>query len=256
MAGNILSEAGIYAIRSKQCGSMYVGSSDNMRRRLMAHKRLLERGKHHSIKLQRAWSKNGADAFEFVVIERVSDESALIAREQHHIDALGAFGMRGYNMLPMAGSSKGSVRPPMSDKQRAQISAQMQGFRHTEESRRRISEAKKGRPVGPEVIARLIAANTGRKLTPEAIAKRSAKLTGRKYGPMSDERKARISAAKKGKGWTEESRERRTMAGLVKPVIFNGKRYASQTEAAAALGRSVHWVVLRIKSGEAVYAQE
>lgn len=251
MAEPIVTAGGIYVIRNLKTGNVYVGSSDNIERRVRAHMNLLARGRHHSIKLQRAWDKHGAELFAFETLEVVTDVAKLIEREQEHIDSMGAFGRGGYNMIPNAGSTRGVKRPPMSVEQRAKIAAANIGKTHTEEAKRKISKANRGLKRSPEHCARISERLTGGKLTPEAIAKRSAKLTGRKCGPMTKERKASISAAKKGKKWTDARREIQRKSGLFKPVMIGDVIYESQSAAVAAFGRSVNWLLARIRSGEA-----
>ena len=122
MANAILPECGIYSIRNSKNGHIYVGSSSHLERRIKAHKRLLHRGKHHSIRLQRAWNLYGADVFLFEILEIVTDIELLLSKEQQYIDGLGAFGENGFNMLPKAGSTRGFVRPPISEETREKMS--------------------------------------------------------------------------------------------------------------------------------------
>ena len=88
-------ETGIYAIVHKASGKRYVGQAARtfaLRRRSHAHQ--LRNGKHHSRYLQRAYNKYGADAFKWVVLERIdlSGKSGnakielLRKREQHWMD--------------------------------------------------------------------------------------------------------------------------------------------------------------------------
>lgn len=57
--------AGIYAIVNLVNNKQYIGSTENLRFRFNAHKRLLREQKHHSYKLQRAYNKYGEGCFEF-----------------------------------------------------------------------------------------------------------------------------------------------------------------------------------------------
>ena len=69
---------GIYAIRNLVTQKKYVGSAVCVSKRVDQHIRSLRRGRHHSIKLQRAWDKYGAAAFEFVVLAIVDEPTMLI----------------------------------------------------------------------------------------------------------------------------------------------------------------------------------
>ena len=93
------------------------------------HRQLLRAGKHHSRKLQRAWTKHGEAAFSFDVLE-LCDEDQAEAREQHWIETLSAFG-NGYNMRPEAGK---------------------QG-RLSEETKRLIGDAQRRCATKPELVA-------------------------------------------------------------------------------------------------------
>lgn len=57
-----------------------------MTRRFIHHRSELRRGKHHSSLLQAAWNQYGEDAFVFILLESVPDESDLAAIEQGYID--------------------------------------------------------------------------------------------------------------------------------------------------------------------------
>lgn len=80
---------GIYQIKHLASGRVYIGSSQNLRRRLNWHRTALKRGEHHSPKLQRAWDKYGEGAFEFSTVLFCSSDMRLIY-EQLLIDGLNA----------------------------------------------------------------------------------------------------------------------------------------------------------------------
>lgn len=108
--------SGIYVIRCKVTGKVYVGSSKNIKVRWRHHRRMLKSGTHHSIKLQRAWDKYGEDAFEFKIVEEVID-GLLTIYEQVYINHYNS-PVDGYNILKVAGTvgatgaPKGEVRNP------------------------------------------------------------------------------------------------------------------------------------------------
>lgn len=79
------------------------------------------------------------------------------------------------------------------------------GYRHTEASKRRLSEAGKGRKQTPEWVERRVSkirgennGMHGRRHTDETRKKMSLARAGKKRGPMSEETKRKISEAKKG----------------------------------------------------------
>jgi group I intron endonuclease len=80
-------KCGVYQIRCKSDGKVYIGSSKRIYRRWTDHRRQLKDGTHHTAHLQHAWVKYGADDFEFSVIEEC-EQLELEQREQYWIDQL------------------------------------------------------------------------------------------------------------------------------------------------------------------------
>ena len=60
--------SGIYEILNTINGKRYIGSAVNFNERWMNHKKMLKKGIHHSIHLQRAWNNHGGGSFEFSVL--------------------------------------------------------------------------------------------------------------------------------------------------------------------------------------------
>ncbi len=106
--------AGVYTIRHRESGNLYVGSSKNVRRRLSAHMGHLRKGAHHASHLQNAWNKYGHDAFDFKPAIWCSPEMRLFY-EQCLIDGLRPI----YNTARIAGTTEGVKR---SQELRARIS--------------------------------------------------------------------------------------------------------------------------------------
>lgn len=198
---------GIYEILNVKNGRRYIGSAVNVSKRWREHLRQLEDGKHHSRFMQRCWNKNGSDCFVFRVVLSCEKEN-LLMYEQAFLD----FHEPEYNSAKVAGSQLGFRH---SEESRAKMSASrpkgfspMRGKTHsdatklkisqnrkgkggtgwTEERKRKISEALKGREISPEHREKLRAANLGKKQSAETIEKRTAKLRGRKM--PEDARKA------------------------------------------------------------------
>jgi group I intron endonuclease len=87
---------GIYAIENIATGEVYVGQSRNIPNRYQQHLSMLERGEHHSLKLQKAYNSTGAEGFTLKILE-LCDESELDRKEQEWIQKLDAYD-KGYNM--------------------------------------------------------------------------------------------------------------------------------------------------------------
>ena len=81
-----LGTSGVYAIRHVNSGRAYIGSSVDIRRRLCAHRRELQKGRHHATQLQVVWNADGSDAFVVEILETCA-KSELLAREQVYLDA-------------------------------------------------------------------------------------------------------------------------------------------------------------------------
>lgn len=124
-------KTGVYQIRNLVNGKVYVGSAaKSLSKRMLSHRYYLRKGMHPNKHLQASWKKYGESVFEFEVIERCHP-SLCLNREQYWIDFYRAYEKsRGYNKSPVAGS-------PL-------------GFKHTEETRIKVSVALKGKPKSDE----------------------------------------------------------------------------------------------------------
>lgn len=165
---------GIYEIRNIKNGRKYIGSAVNVSKRWRQHLKGLEEGKHHSRFMQRCWNKNGGENFIFRVIVACSVEN-LIMYEQAAIDAM----QPEYNSASVAGSQMGVK---FSAESRAKCAAAARrtknftGKTHSEESRKKISEAKKGKKQSPcavkrraDAIRRLKGRHSAKKFTEDQV---------------------------------------------------------------------------------------
>lgn len=180
----------IYAIVNRETRDMYVGSAVVVNRRWSAHRRDLARQSHYNTRLQRAFDKYGAAAFDWEIVQFVENRANLIEREQFWLN----FFRPAYNGRPVANSPLGTKH---SAKTRAKMSAAAKKRGFTEEHRRNISLAKKGIcTISEEQIKRLSVMNKGKTLSAETKAKISATSTGRYH---TDEAKKKISDANKAR---------------------------------------------------------
>lgn len=186
--------SGVYAFINTRNSKAYIGSTRNIPARRTSHLWALRRNRHSNLHLQNAWNRDGESAFEFVVLECVPKEQ-LLSVEQWYLDACqSANNECGYNLSKITN-----------------------GVTHSEDGRRRISEARKGkaqRPAGykmtDEQKAKIGAANRGKKRPSMSAAHRaaiSAAARGRKC-PRTPEWTAKISAAKRGSVASPETRAR------------------------------------------------
>lgn len=134
---------GVYLITNTITGAVYVGStSTSIKRRWKEHRLTLRKGVHPNPHLQYAWDAYGEESFTFTLVEAVTEPSEVIAREQEWLDQYFPLGPRQcYNMKPTADSMYGFKQRPETIARRV---AKMLGRKNTEETRQRMSEARKG----------------------------------------------------------------------------------------------------------------
>ena len=146
----------IYCWRNVHNGKRYIGQTNNPKRRYKEHKRHL--GNYSGANLfHRALNKySSMSDWEYTIIEEVPKEM-LDEREIYWIAFYDSFN-QGYNM------SKGGLRHDgyeLPEESRRKISEALKGKNFSEETRRKISEALKGKPPG----------NKGKKLSEESRRK-------------------------------------------------------------------------------------
>lgn len=209
--------SGVYKIICVKTGKFYVGSAKDIRHRQIQHLCHLRKGDHHCIYLQRAWNKYGEDNFVFEVhkaCDNYQEEEKLV------LDLLFDTGQLLNTSKQVSGGDLLSYHPnrdeiiarrsqsfhetlvTMSEEERKEKWGRsgpdngMFGQHHSNESRKQMSEKRKGQ----------VSTFLGRTHSAEAKQKLSerAKLrTGEKnsfYGKThSDETKAKIREKRLGK---------------------------------------------------------
>lgn len=95
---------GIYKISCSQEDKVYIGSSVNITRRWVEHRRDLNKGTHHCCNLQEAWDAYGDESFMFETVELCEN---IVLAEQQWLDKYGNScynsSLRAYN--PMSNAS-------------------------------------------------------------------------------------------------------------------------------------------------------
>lgn len=102
---NLPKSSGIYMILNKANAKCYIGQSEDVKRRVDAHERALRHNTHYNKHLQSAWNKYGADSFEFTMLEFCPEE-LLDEREVYYIETYNSFN-NGYNMNIGGSSNRG-----------------------------------------------------------------------------------------------------------------------------------------------------
>jgi group I intron endonuclease len=196
---NTSKRRGIYFIHNLANYKIYVGSTgSNFSDRWSVHLAHLRKNRHPNQHLQSAWSLYGENCFSFGVLEDCPKENR-ISREQWWFDLLHPE----YNILPVAGTNE--------------------GFKHTEESKRKIGDAFRGKKLSIEHRSKM----TGRVRSEEHRANLSIALRGnqncRGNVPtketrtkislarigirVSSEARRKISQTKTGQPWSEARRK-------------------------------------------------
>ncbi len=140
---------GVYVIKCKINDRFYVGVSKDIKARWNEHKSDLKNNKHHSIKLQRSYNKYGAEAFEYLVIYESLDYETAVNLELAMIKAF-----YGKMLLNSSANSKGFYKGyKHTSESRAKISKALLGnkytlgYKHTEEAKQKQRNASKGNPT-------------------------------------------------------------------------------------------------------------
>lgn len=138
----------IYKIINKTSDKFYIGSTLNPHNREYVHFKDLEQHRHHCIHLQRAYDKEGADNFEFVIIRErdFENENDLRLLEERYINFCWDSGKL-YNVSKMGnGGDLTSYHPLLEEiKEKQRIATKMKWEAKTEEEKEAYSQKMRGR---------------------------------------------------------------------------------------------------------------
>lgn len=164
----------VYCFHCIFSGKKYIGKSTNIKQRLSRHRRNVKN--NVLSKFYTAVKKYGWDGFVFGIVEEC-DVNILDEREIFYIEKYKTL-TEGYNMT--SGGDGGVTWIP-DEETREKYRKRMKDFKHTDESKKKISEA-----------------NSGRKWSEESRKNLSEKLKGKKGPIISEEAKKKLSLARKG----------------------------------------------------------
>jgi len=182
--------SGIYGIVNLINRKILIGSSTNILRRWHQHRWDARKGIHPNDYFQKSWTKYGEESFEFRILEDCS-VSYLLPREDYWITFHNSKNRDcGFNL------------------QDASIVV------HSDETRRKISEIKKGTVITTEVRKKMSDAHKGIYPSKETRIKMGIAQKGR---ICSEETRRKIGAKHKGKIVTEEVRNkiRKSLKGRI-----------------------------------------
>jgi group I intron endonuclease len=192
--------SGIYVIENSINNKKYIGSAINIKKRWNKHIYALNKNSHDNSYLQNAWCKYGKINFTFNILEEVEPDK-LIEREQYYINLYDVCKRNvGYNLAPTAGSVLGYRH---TKETKLKMSIKGKGRKHTEESKKKMSESQKGRKHTEESKKKMSAWQIGRKYSEKA------KLNMRKsHKPMSEETRKKLNKYRKGLIISEKTRKK------------------------------------------------
>lgn len=183
---------GIYCLYNLYNNKYYIGSSNKLSKRVWEHFYHLKNKTHYNNHLQYSFDKYEKYFIGFV-LEDVENLDELLVREQYWIDRLEAYNPEiGYNQ---AHTVNGST-----------------GYKHTKESKLKMSKAKQGKNhynfgkhLSETIRERISKGNTGKIRSEETKQKlRDANLGKTK----SEESKRKVSKTMRNKKWTTEQLKR------------------------------------------------
>lgn len=133
---------GIYKITNLKNNKVYIGSSQDLKARLRCHRHQLKKNIHGNTHLQYSYNKYGVEAFRFEIIE-ITNKNDLIEREIFWIKLYNCLDRdKGYNKASNIINSAGN--------------------KWSEESKRKLSNSKKGMKMHPNTKKALQEANKKR----------------------------------------------------------------------------------------------
>lgn len=187
----------IYMISNTINDKIYIGSAVRFNFRVNVHKSYLRKGKHHSRKLQNHVNKYGIESLIFKVIENVGEAENLINREQFYIDSLKPF----FNSRQIAHSQLGYKHTEESKRKMVESRRKNNSYNRkiSEETKKKISLAKKGKPCSEETKEKIRKSTKGRVLSEEHLRKVRDYFANNKKPPVSEETRSKLSKQKMGK---------------------------------------------------------
>lgn len=195
---------GIYKIINNVDGKYYVGRSLNVNGRVQFHFKLLSKNKHFNYKLQEAYNQCGRDNFRWEIVEEC-DSSNISEREQEFLNECKLDPNKSYNLSYLSDSIGAD-----SEEIRRRISKANKGRKFTEEHKLKISLALKGikrKPISNETRLKMSKSHKG-KLVGELNPMFGKRFSDEQKQKWSENRKGHLNSNYKGKQMTNEVRER------------------------------------------------
>jgi group I intron endonuclease len=199
----------VYIITNRVNGKSYVGQT--LRRpieRMRSHRYAasLKFGARSDMVIARAIRTYGWDSFSWRVIEICQSQELLDAAESYWIEKYRTVSPDGYN-IALGGRGRGSV----SDETRKRISEAGRGRLVGGDTRKKLSDLMKSRVRSPETAKKIGQANLGRKASVETKIRQSEAikaLGGSHMVEWTPERREKLASARRGKLASQETKEK------------------------------------------------
>ena len=244
---------GIYMIRNIINNKMYIGQTNDFKRRWSDHKKNLRGNRHDNHELQKDWNEYGENNFEFKIIKECSEDELDIL-EQKFIEEFKTFD-NGYNYTLGGVGWKGAKH---SDESKSKISdnhadvkgknAPFYGRKHTKESKDKMRMAKIGKKASKETKDKLSIIMKGKRSGENNPMYGKRGKDNPNYGRKASKetkdkiREARINNAKKyiciyPNGEYTEPMTRRELSkhlkislGVIREIILSNKPYVPKVK--------------------------
>lgn len=154
---------GIYFIKNIATNQYYIGQTSNLKKRLRDHRNNLIKNKHHNKHLQSSWNKYGEENFIFKII-KICEFEELNDLEVFYIQKFDAFN-NGFN------KTLGGDFVPNELINNSGENNSFYGKRHTEESKRKMREAKLGTKLSEEHKNKISKTLTGKRHSLDRMVK-------------------------------------------------------------------------------------
>jgi len=192
----------IYKATNKVNGKIYIGKTiHNLSARLHRHLRA-------DFPFSKALKKYGMESFDIEVIDHSDNHDDLAEKEKYWIKHYGSKGKNGYNLTDGGDGIPGWNH---SEETRKKMSDARIGTRVSEEVKKILSNAHKGVPLSEQHRNSIGLAHLGYKHSEESKIRMSISQRGLKK-PMSEETKKKIGIANQGKVRSDEAKCKYSLA--------------------------------------------